>query len=105
MSLKPSRKLVRARSSGMQVGGFKMAANKTNKARFYSSKDSRKLKGFVRSTWNRSIKQSFDFYNLKFVELFKSRLSRRTLLDRKMVEALCSAHYPFLLVNPTYRTI
>ena len=104
MTLKPSRKLVRKRSAGMRVGGFKMAVNKTNKARVYSSKHSRKLKSVVRTTWNRSIKQSFDFYNLKFVELFKSRLSRRTLLDRKTVDALCSLHHPFLLVNPIYRT-
>lgn len=105
MTLKPSRKLVRTRSSGMRVGGFKMAVNKTNKARVYSSKHSRKLSSSVRMGWNRAVKQSFDFYNLKFMELFKSRLSRRTLLDRKMVDALCSLHHPFLLVNPIYRSI
>jgi ribosomal protein L20 len=105
MTLRRSHKLVRKQSSGMRVGGFKMAVNKTNKARVYSSKHSRKLKSVVRTTWNRSIKQSFDFYNLKFMELFKSRLSRRTLLDRKMVDSLCSLHHPFLLVNPIYRSI
>lgn len=105
MSLKPSRKLVRASSSGMRVKGFKMAINKVNKSRSYSSEHSRKLKNSVRKDWNRSIKQTFDFHNVKFMELFKSRLSRRTLLDRKMVESLCSLHHPFLLLNPVYRTI
>lgn len=105
MSLRPSRKLIRSSSSGMRVKGFKMAVNKVNKSRSYSSKHSRKIKNCVRIGWNKSIKQSFDFHNVKFMELFKSRLSRGTLLDRKMVESLCSLHHPFLLLNPVYRTI
>lgn len=105
MALRRSRSSVRANIAGMRVGGFKMAINKVNKAKVYSTKHSRKLKKDVRCGWNRSLKQAFDFYNLKFIDMFKSKLARDSFLDRKMVELLCSQSNPFLIVNPVRRRI